>query len=85
MSTRHDRRERLLTQEDDDVAQEVAGILKQDGVKVLLNSKAERHLEQALAWIPEDAETLKLLQEVRPKKPLSGERKTPSGIFGRKG
>jgi pyruvate/2-oxoglutarate dehydrogenase complex dihydrolipoamide dehydrogenase (E3) component len=35
-------RERLLTQEDDDIAQEVAGILKQDGVKVLLNSKAER-------------------------------------------
>ena len=50
-----------------------------------LNSKAERHLEQALAWMPEDAETLKLLQEVRPKKGVSGERKTPSGIFGRKG
>lgn len=50
-----------------------------------LNSKAERHLEQALAWMPEDAETLKLLQEVRPKKGGSGERKTPSGIFGRKG
>jgi len=50
-----------------------------------LNSKAERHLEQALAWIPEDTETLRLLQEVRPKKGLSGERKSPSGIFGRKG
>ena len=50
-----------------------------------LNSKAERHLEQALSWLPEDAETLKLLQDVRPKKGLSGERKTPSGIFGRKG
>ncbi|HEX2758627.1 MAG TPA: hypothetical protein VHP60_09040, partial [Thermoanaerobaculia bacterium] len=50
-----------------------------------LNSKAERHFEQALAWLPEDAETLKLLQEVRPKKGSSGERKTPSGIFGRKG
>lgn len=50
-----------------------------------LNSKAERHLEQALTWIPEDAETLRLLQEVRPKKGQSGERKTPSGIFGRKG
>ena len=50
-----------------------------------LNSKAERHLEQALSWLPEDAETQKLLSEVRPKKGLSGERKTPSGIFGRKG
>lgn len=50
-----------------------------------LNSKAERHLEQALSWLPEDAETLKLLQEVRPKKGTSGERRTPSGIFGRKG
>jgi pyruvate/2-oxoglutarate dehydrogenase complex dihydrolipoamide dehydrogenase (E3) component len=35
-------REQLLTQEDADIAQEVAAILKQDGVKVLLNSKAER-------------------------------------------
>ena len=50
-----------------------------------LNSKAERHLEQALSWLPEDAETLKLLQDVRPKKGTSGERKVPSGIFGRKG
>jgi pyruvate/2-oxoglutarate dehydrogenase complex dihydrolipoamide dehydrogenase (E3) component len=32
----------LLTREDADVAQEVAAILKQDGVTVLLNSKAER-------------------------------------------
>jgi curved DNA-binding protein CbpA len=50
-----------------------------------LNSKAERHLEQALSWIPEDAETLKLLADVRPKKGTSGERRSPSGIFGRKG
>jgi curved DNA-binding protein CbpA len=50
-----------------------------------LNSKAERHLEEALAWLPEDAETLRLLEEVRPKKGFSGERKTPSGFFGRKG
>lgn len=50
-----------------------------------LNSKAERHLELALTWIPEDAETLKLLADVRPKKGTSGERRTPSGIFGRKG
>jgi pyruvate/2-oxoglutarate dehydrogenase complex dihydrolipoamide dehydrogenase (E3) component len=35
-------RDRLLSQEDADVAEEVAAILKQDGVKVLLNSKAER-------------------------------------------
>jgi pyruvate/2-oxoglutarate dehydrogenase complex dihydrolipoamide dehydrogenase (E3) component len=32
----------LLSQEDADVAEEVAAILKQDGVKVLLNSRAER-------------------------------------------
>jgi uncharacterized protein HemY len=50
-----------------------------------LTSKAERHFEQALTWLPEDAETLNLLQEVRPKKGVSGERKTPSGVFGRKG
>ena len=50
-----------------------------------LNSKAERHFEEALAWLPEDAETLRLLEEVRPKKGFSGERKTPSGFFGRKG
>lgn len=50
-----------------------------------LNSKAERHLEQALTWLPEDAETLKLLQDLRPKKGISAERKVPSGIFGRKG
>ena len=35
-------RDQLLTQEDADVAQEVAAILTQEGVKVLLNSKAER-------------------------------------------
>ena len=50
-----------------------------------LNSKSERHLEQALAWLPEDTETLKLLQEVRPRKGMSGERRIPSGTFGRKG
>jgi curved DNA-binding protein CbpA len=49
-----------------------------------LTSKAERHLEQALAWLPEDAETLKLLRDLR-QKGHSGERKTPSGVFGRKG
>jgi pyruvate/2-oxoglutarate dehydrogenase complex dihydrolipoamide dehydrogenase (E3) component len=35
-------RDQLLTQEDADVAQEVAAILQQDGVTVLLNTKAER-------------------------------------------
>jgi curved DNA-binding protein CbpA len=50
-----------------------------------LNSKAERHLEEALTWLPEDPETLSLLMKVRPNKPSSGVRKTPSGIFGRKG
>ena len=47
-----------------------------------LNSKAERHLEEALTWLPEDPETQRLLQEVRTDtKP----KKTPSGFFGRKG
>jgi len=35
-------RDQLLATEDSDVAEEVAGILKQDGITVLLNSKAER-------------------------------------------
>jgi curved DNA-binding protein CbpA len=48
-----------------------------------LNSKAERHLVEALKWLPEDAEALTLLQKARAG---SGERKKPtSGIFGRKG
>jgi pyruvate/2-oxoglutarate dehydrogenase complex dihydrolipoamide dehydrogenase (E3) component len=34
--------EQLLSREDADVAQEVASILRQDGVDILLNSKAER-------------------------------------------
>jgi curved DNA-binding protein CbpA len=50
-----------------------------------LNAKAERHLEEALTWLPEDPETLSLLMKVRPNKPTSGVRKSPSGIFGRKG
>lgn len=50
-----------------------------------LSSKAERHLEEALKWLPEDAETLALLTKVRPGRPSSGVRKPPSGIFGRKG
>ncbi len=50
-----------------------------------LNAKAERHLEEALTWLPEDPETLTLLMKVRPDKPASGVRKAPSGIFGRKG
>ena len=47
-----------------------------------LNSKAERHYEQALTWLPDDAETLRLLQEVRSDMKLT---KAPSGFFGRKG
>jgi curved DNA-binding protein CbpA len=50
-----------------------------------LNAKAERHLEEALAWLPDDTETRSLLQKVRPNKPTSGIKKPPSGIFGRKG
>jgi len=34
--------DQLLTREDADVAEEVAAILKQDGITILLNSKAER-------------------------------------------
>lgn len=54
-------------------------------VQAGLNAKAERHLEEALTWLPEDAETLTLLQKVRPAKSTSGVKKPPSGIFGRKG
>jgi DnaJ-class molecular chaperone len=50
-----------------------------------LSAKAERHLEEALTWMPEDPETLTLLMKVRPDRPTSGVRKPPSGIFGRKG
>jgi curved DNA-binding protein CbpA len=50
-----------------------------------LNAKAERHLEEALKWLPEDPEALTLLMKIRPNKPTSGVRKPPSGIFGRKG
>jgi len=50
-----------------------------------LNAKAERHLEEALAWLPGDEETLTLLHKIRPNKPVSGVKKPPSGIFGRKG
>lgn len=50
-----------------------------------LNAKAERHLEEALTWLPEDSETLTLLQKIRPNKSTSGVKKPPSGIFGRKG
>jgi len=48
-----------------------------------LNSKAERHLVEALKWLPDDAEALTLLEKARKG---SGERQRPtSGIFGRKG
>jgi curved DNA-binding protein CbpA len=47
-----------------------------------LNSKAERHYEQALTWLPDDAKTLRLLQEVRSDTKLT---KAPSSFFGRKG
>ncbi len=50
-----------------------------------LSAKAERHLEEAMKWLPEDSETLTLMQKARPNKPVSGVRKPPSGIFGRKG
>jgi pyruvate/2-oxoglutarate dehydrogenase complex dihydrolipoamide dehydrogenase (E3) component len=38
-------RARLLTNEDSDIAEEVAAILKQDAIEVLLNAKAERVTE----------------------------------------
>jgi len=47
-----------------------------------LAAKAERHLDEALKWMPDDAETRRLMAEIRPGKE-SGSR---LGIlFGRKG
>jgi pyruvate/2-oxoglutarate dehydrogenase complex dihydrolipoamide dehydrogenase (E3) component len=39
-------RAQLLSEEDPDVAAEVAGILKQDGIEVLLNTRTERVLKE---------------------------------------
>jgi hypothetical protein len=47
-----------------------------------LAAKAERHLEEALKWIPDDAETRRLLAEIRPGKESSGRLGV---LFGRKG
>lgn len=47
-----------------------------------LAAKAERHLDEALKWMPDDAETRRLMAEIRPGKESSGR----LGIlFGRKG
>ncbi|HKC24081.1 MAG TPA: DnaJ domain-containing protein [Thermoanaerobaculia bacterium] len=47
-----------------------------------LAAKAERHLDEALKWMPDDAETRRLLAEIRPGKEPSSR----IGIlFGRKG
>ncbi len=46
-----------------------------------LNAKAERHLMEALRWLPEDAEILSLLKKARSQE--SG--RPVSGSFGRKG
>jgi curved DNA-binding protein CbpA len=47
-----------------------------------LSSKAQRHFEEALTWLPGDPETLRLLQEVRSD---PTRRKTPGGFLDRKG
>jgi curved DNA-binding protein CbpA len=47
-----------------------------------LAAKAERHLDEALKWMPDDAETRRLLAEIRPGKE-SGSRL--GVLFGRKG
>ena len=47
-----------------------------------LTAKAERHLDEALKWIPDDAETRRLLAEIRP----GAESRGRLGVlFGRKG
>lgn len=47
-----------------------------------LVAKAERHFEEALKWMPDDAETLRLLGEIRSGHESKNRRGT---IFGRKG
>ncbi len=48
-----------------------------------INSKAERHLEEALKWLPDDAEAQRILGEIR----VAAEPKSSGvrGFFGRKG
>lgn len=62
------------------------GIFYRDAGKLYkaagLASKAERALEEALKWMPDDAETRRLLAETRPE-PESKSRF--GGLFGRKG
>lgn len=47
-----------------------------------MTAKAERHLEEALKWMPDDPEILRLLAEI---KPPSDSRKILGTFFGRKG
>jgi curved DNA-binding protein CbpA len=47
-----------------------------------LAAKAERHLDEALKWMPDDAETRRLLAEIRPGKESGGRLGV---LFGRKG
>ena len=47
-----------------------------------LNAKAERQLEEALSWFPDDEETRQLLDDCRSE---SASRRAEPGIFGRKG
>lgn len=51
-------------------------------LQVGLRTKAERHLEEALRRIPEDAEVRKLASEIRPPSDNKG---FLGGLFGRKG
>lgn len=62
------------------------GAIQRDAGKLYaaagLVAKAERHFEEALKWMPEDAETLRILAEIK----SGSESKNLLGtIFGRKG
>lgn len=57
---------------------EASRLFLQAGLKV----KAERHLDEALRWIPEDAEVQRLVTELRP---TAEPKKIFGSLFGRKG
>jgi curved DNA-binding protein CbpA len=62
------------------------GAIQRDAGKLYaaagLVAKAERYFEEALKWMPEDAETLRILAEI---KSGSGSKNLLGTIFGRKG
>jgi DnaJ-class molecular chaperone len=63
------------------------GIFHRDAAKLYmmagLTAKAERHLDEALKWIPDDAEAARLLAEIRGSGAES--RGRLGGLFGRRG